>query len=116
MILAEEVRKRYAGTQALDGFDLHVPRGTVCGLLGPNGAGKTTAVRVLSTLTAFDSGQVRVAGLDVRRQAHLVRFHIGLVGQHPAVDPKLSGRENLRMFGRLYHLGEGGGPPPAPPP
>ncbi|MGC4892908.1 ATP-binding cassette domain-containing protein [Micromonospora sp. DT31] len=104
-ILAEGLRKRYGDTAALDGFDLRVPAGTVCGLLGPNGAGKTTAVRILATLLRFDAGRAEVAGFDVAGQPDQVRYRIGLVGQHPAVDEALSGRENLVIFGRLFHLG-----------
>ncbi|MFD6260486.1 ATP-binding cassette domain-containing protein [Micromonospora chalcea] len=103
-ILAEGLRKRYGDSVALDGFDLRVPPGTVCGLLGPNGAGKTTAVRILATLLRFDAGRAEVAGFDVAGQPDRVRHRIGLVGQHPAVDEALSGRENLVMFGRLFHL------------
>jgi ABC-2 type transport system ATP-binding protein len=77
----------------------------VCGLLGPNGAGKTTAVRILTTLLRADSGHAQVAGFDVARQPAQVRRQIGLVGQHAAVDEILTGRQNLVMFGRLYHLG-----------
>jgi ABC-2 type transport system ATP-binding protein len=103
-IVAEGLRKRYSDTNALDGFDLAVPPGAVCGLLGPNGAGKTTAVRILATLLRPDEGSARVAGFDVRKQAEQVRYRIGLVGQHPAVDDDLSGYQNLVMFGRLFHL------------
>ncbi|MFC7546663.1 ATP-binding cassette domain-containing protein [Plantactinospora sp. GCM10030261] len=108
MIEADGLRKRYGDTAALDGLDLTVPRGTVCGLLGPNGAGKTTAVRILTTLLSPDAGQARVAGLDVVRQADRVRGRIGLVGQHAAVDEILTGRQNLVLFGRLHHLGARG--------
>jgi ABC-2 type transport system ATP-binding protein len=104
-VAAEGLRKRYGTTTALDGFDLAVGEGTVCGLLGPNGAGKTTAVRILATLLRPDGGRAEVAGFDVARQAAQVRHRIGLVGQHAAVDEVLSGRQNLVMFGRLYHLG-----------
>ncbi|MFD4815067.1 ABC transporter ATP-binding protein, partial [Streptomyces sp. NPDC058418] len=104
-IVAEGVRKRYGGKRALDGFDLTVERGTVHGVLGPNGAGKTTAVRVLTTLLRPDEGLARVAGFDVRTRAGEVRRRIGLLGQHAALDEDLSGRQNLEMFGRLYHLG-----------
>ncbi|MGV9370002.1 ATP-binding cassette domain-containing protein [Micromonospora tulbaghiae] len=107
-ILAEGLRKRYGDTAALDGFDLRVAPGTVCGLLGPNGAGKTTAVRILATLLRFDAGRAEVAGYDVAGQAGRVRHRIGLVGQHPAVDEALSGRENLVIFGRLFHLDRAG--------
>jgi ABC-2 type transport system ATP-binding protein len=103
-VFAKGLRKRYGETRALDGFDLAVPEGSVCGLLGPNGAGKTTAVRILSTLLRPDDGRAEVAGFDVVRQAHEVRYRIGLAGQHAAVDELLTGRQNLVMFGRLYHL------------
>ena len=103
-VVAEGLRKQYGDTVALDGIDLEVPKGTVCGLLGPNGAGKTTAVRILSTLLRVGGGQAKVAGFDVVRQGADVRRNIGLVGQNAAVDEILSGRQNLVMFGRLYHL------------
>lgn len=92
------------GEPALNGLDLTVPAGTVCGLLGPNGAGKTTTVRILTTLLAMDAGSATVAGYDVRTQGTSVRQRIGLVGQNTAVDERLSGRQNLEMFGRLNHL------------
>ncbi|WP_246609754.1 ATP-binding cassette domain-containing protein, partial [Nonomuraea rhizosphaerae] len=109
-VVARRLRKTYgtrkAGSKAaLDGFDLEVPEGTVCGLLGPNGAGKTTAVRVLTTLLRPDEGRAEVAGFDVATSPRLVRRSIGLVGQHAAVDEVLTGRQNLELFGRLYHLG-----------
>ncbi|MFD9065306.1 ATP-binding cassette domain-containing protein [Kitasatospora purpeofusca] len=99
------VEKRFGATRALRGLDLAVPAGTVCGLLGPNGAGKTTAVRVLATLVAPDRGTARVAGYDVAREADAVRRSIGLAGQHAAVDEGLTGRDNLRLLGRLHRLG-----------
>jgi ABC-2 type transport system ATP-binding protein len=98
------LRKRFGKRMALDGLDLTVPLGGVHGLLGRNGAGKTTTVRVLATLLRPDSGCARVVGFDVARQASAVRARIGLAGQHAAVDEILSGRQNLVMFGRLYHL------------
>jgi ABC-2 type transport system ATP-binding protein len=103
-IVCEGLSKRFGKTPALDGLDLTVPQGVVHGLLGPNGAGKTTVVRVLATLLRPDSGRVEVAGFDVAGQAAQVRARIGLAGQHAAVDEILSGRQNLVMFGRLYHL------------
>ncbi|WOX22950.1 ATP-binding cassette domain-containing protein [Streptomyces solicathayae] len=104
-IVVEGARKRYGDQPALDGFDLAVRRGTVHGVLGPNGAGKTTMVRILATLLRHDEGEVRVAGCDVRTEADRVRRRIGLLGQHAALDEQLGGRQNLEMFGRLYHLG-----------
>jgi len=104
-IMAEGLQKRYGEVSALDGIDLAVAPGTVCGLLGPNGAGKTTAVRVLTTLVRADGGRASVAGFDVTTRPDEVRRHIGLVGQQTALDEVLSGSQNLVMFGRLYHLG-----------
>ncbi|MER6130621.1 ATP-binding cassette domain-containing protein [Streptomyces sp. NPDC001815] len=104
-VRAEGLEKRYGEKRALDGFDLTVREGTVHGLLGPNGAGKTTAVRILSTLVKLDGGSARVAGLDVAARPREVRARIGLTGQYAAVDEVLTGRQNLEMFGRLFHLG-----------
>ncbi|MGQ4330200.1 ATP-binding cassette domain-containing protein [Streptomyces hayashii] len=104
-IAVEGARKRYGDTQALDGLDLTVARGTVHGVLGPNGAGKTTLVRILSTLLRPDSGRAEVAGHDVVRAPREVRLRIGLLGQYAALDEELSGRQNLELFGRLHHLG-----------
>ncbi|GGN71868.1 ATP-binding cassette domain-containing protein [Nocardia rhizosphaerihabitans] len=104
-IVVEGLRKNYGAKRALDGLDLTVRAGTVHAVLGPNGAGKTTAVRIMSTLLRPEAGRVEVAGLDVREDADQVRSRIGLLGQSAAVDEELSGRQNLEMFGRLYHLG-----------
>ncbi|MDR0433367.1 MAG: ATP-binding cassette domain-containing protein [Bifidobacteriaceae bacterium] len=103
-IEAVDVKKRFGDKQALDGFTLRVRPGSVCGVLGPNGAGKTTAVRILTTLLRPDAGQVRVGGCDVRTDPGPARYRIGLVGQNTSVDEVLTGRQNLVMFGKLYHL------------
>jgi len=103
-VVASGLVKKFGEVVALDGIDLVVPRGQVVGLLGPNGAGKTTTVRILSTLLKPTSGTATVAGFDVVKQADEVRRTIGLTGQYAAVDEYLTGRENLRMFGELYHL------------
>jgi ABC-2 type transport system ATP-binding protein len=103
-IVCEDLGKRYGKVTALSGFGMVAPEGTVHGLLGPNGAGKTTTVRVLATLLRPDSGRAEVAGFDVTSQPDQVRARIGLAGQNAAVDEILSGRQNLVMFGRLYHL------------
>jgi len=104
-IETERLTKSFGSTQALSGLDLTVQQGGILGLLGPNGAGKTTAVRVLTTLLRPDSGQARVLGLDVVRQAAEVRHHIGLTGQYAALDDYLTGRANLIMIGQLGRLG-----------
>jgi daunorubicin resistance ABC transporter ATP-binding subunit len=103
-IIVEGLSKKYGSILALAGVDFEVQRSTVFGLLGPNGAGKTTTVRILSTLLLPDSGRAEVMGKDVVREARAVRFRIGLAGQNAAVDPNLTGRENLRLIGRLAQL------------
>jgi oleandomycin transport system ATP-binding protein len=100
--------KRFGRTTAVDGVSVAAARGQVLGLLGPNGAGKTTVVRVLATLLRPDAGEVRVAGIDARRDPATVRRRIALSGQHASVDEELSGRANLVMIGRLLDLGRVG--------
>jgi ABC-2 type transport system ATP-binding protein len=103
-ILVEDLEKHFGAVHALAGVSFAVPTGTVLGLLGPNGAGKTTAVRILTTILHADGGRAEVLGIDVNRFPQSVRLRIGLAGQYAAVDESLTGRENLRMVGRLTHL------------
>lgn len=104
MIHAEGIHKAFGTTVALGGVSVTAECGRVLGLLGPNGAGKTTLVRIFSTLLLPDRGWARIAGLDVEHDARRVRSLIGLAGQYAAVDESLTGRENLELVGRLYHL------------
>ncbi len=103
-ILVEGLRKSFGDVHALRGVDFAVPRGTVLGVLGPNGAGKTTAVRVLTTLLQPDDGRALIEGRDVVDAPGAVREIIGLAGQSAAIQEELTGRENLEIIGRLYHL------------
>jgi ABC-2 type transport system ATP-binding protein len=103
-IVIKNLTKSFKKLKVLEGINLTVKRGTMLALLGPNGAGKTTTVRILSTLLKPDGGEVFVNGFDVVRQADNVRSTIGLTGQYAAIDEYLTGRENLVMMGRLYHL------------
>ncbi len=101
-IEARGLKKRYGKTRALDGLDLVAELGQVMAVLGPNGAGKTTFVRAVATLVALDDGTLHVAGHDVSRDARAVRRAIGLAGQFAAVEPAMTGRENLEMVARLF--------------
>jgi len=103
-IEVKNVRRYFGEVKALDGVSLTVKEGTVYGLLGPNGAGKTTLVRILSTLLDPTSGSSKVFGVNTAEQPNEVRNMIGLAGQSAAVDEFMTGKENLYMVGRLYHL------------
>jgi len=103
-IVVEGLTKHFGTVEALKGVDFEVPQGTIFGLLGPNGAGKTTAIRILSTILKADGGRATVLGHDVSREPAAVRYRIGLAGQFAAVDPNLTGRENLRLMGKLTHM------------
>jgi ABC-2 type transport system ATP-binding protein len=102
MIEAEGLRKHYGDVEALAGLDLAVPSGQVLAMLGPNGAGKTTFIRTIATLTRPTAGRLRVAGIDVVAEPKQVRRVIGLAGQSAAIEPAMTGRENLRMVARLF--------------
>jgi ABC-2 type transport system ATP-binding protein len=104
VIDASGLTKRFGDRTVVDGLDLQVFAGQVHALLGPNGSGKTTTVRMLTSLIPADAGRARVCGHDLRTGGAEVRGSIGLVGQFTALDRRLSGLENLTMFGRLHGL------------
>jgi ABC-2 type transport system ATP-binding protein len=105
IVEAEGLVKRYGEMTALGGLNLVAEPGQMLAVLGPNGAGKTTFVRTVATLIRPDGGSLRVAGHDVRRVPEAVRRMIGLAGQFAAVEPALTGRENLEMVARLFGQG-----------
>ena len=102
---ADGLSKSFGEVVALDGLSFRVPAGSVLGLLGPNGSGKTTTVSILSTALRQDGGRATVLGLDVAADPAGVRRVIGFAGQFAAVDPNLTGRENLTLIGRLSRVG-----------
>lgn len=105
-IVVERLVRRYpGGVLALDGLELSVPAGSVFGLLGPNGAGKTTCLRLLAGLTRPTAGRATVAGLDPAVDPLAVRGRLGYLEQDPRAYPWMTGREQLRLVGRLHGLG-----------
>src|SRR5437899_4532752 len=90
--------------KAVNDVSFSVGEGEFFGFLGPNGAGKTTVIRIITTLLAKTSGSVHVAGLDVERDGLDIRRMIGYTGQSIGVDGELTGRQNLWLIGRHYHL------------
>jgi len=100
----QNLTHRYGDFTAVDDLSLQVHTGETLGLLGPNGAGKTTVVRVLTTLTPVQHGQVRVFGLDARRDTMDIRYNLGYVPQQLSIEPALTGRQNVEWFARLYDV------------
>src|ERR1700751_2603770 len=98
------LRHRYGDFIAVDDFTLQVRSGQTMGLLGPNGAGKTTVVRVLTTLTPVQRGEVTIFGLDSRRDTMDIRLNIGYVPQQLSIESALTGRQNVVLFARLYDV------------
>ena len=105
-IKAINLTKTYKnGVRALNGLNLTVKTGSIFALLGPNGAGKSTAVKILTTLSAADSGEGNVAGFDVAREPGKVRRAIGCVAQNSGVDAESTARENLMLQGHFHGMG-----------
>jgi ABC-2 type transport system ATP-binding protein len=104
IIQISNITKSYKDVEVLKGIDLRIEKGSIFALLGPNGAGKTTAIKILSTLIKPDDGKVTIAGIDVLKKPREVKKHIALTGQYAAVDDVLTGRENLKMVGRLLGI------------
>jgi ABC-2 type transport system ATP-binding protein len=104
MISVHELRKRYDGNDALDGYSLEVSRGEMFGLVGPNGAGKTTLIRILATLVKPDSGHAGIAGHDVTRDPFAVRAVTGYMPDVPGVYQDLTVEEFLTFFAEAFHL------------
>jgi len=105
IVEAVGLTKHFGEVKALDGLDLYAERGKVLAVLGPNGAGKTTFIRSVATLLVPTSGTLKVAGIDVVAHPDEVRRLIGLAGQYAAVEPAMTGRENLVMVARLFGHG-----------
>jgi ABC-2 type transport system ATP-binding protein len=104
IIRTENLTKKYEDLVAVDGLNLEVEEGEIFGLLGPNGAGKTTTLLTLTTLIKPTSGTAWVNGFDIVTQAGQVRKSIGIVFQDPSSDDILTGYENLKLHGMLYHM------------
>lgn len=99
---ARHLSYRYGQFTAVNDVTLQVRTGETMGLLGPNGAGKTTVVRMLTTLAPVQQGELRILGLDARRQTTDIRSNIGYVPQQLSIEPALTGRQNVEWFARLY--------------
>ncbi|BAM06416.1 ABC transporter ATP-binding protein [Leptospirillum ferrooxidans] len=108
MIHVDKLRKDYLQKRktitAVDSISFEVQKGEFFSLLGPNGAGKTTTISILSTILSPTSGHVFINGIDVQKDPHGVRQHIGVIFQDPSLDDRLSAQENMDFHGRLYGM------------
>lgn len=105
-ISAENLTRSFGDIQALRGIDLTVQKGEVFGLLGHNGAGKTTTIRLLNGVLRPDQGTIKVLGFDPTEDGEDLRAHTGVLTETPSVDDRLTGRENLELYARLYGVSE----------
>ncbi len=101
-VVVRDLRKSYAGVEAVRGVSFDIAAGEIFGLLGPNGAGKTTTVECLIGLREPDGGELEVCGLDARRQPQEVKQRIGVALQSTSLQDKITPREALRLFGTFY--------------
>jgi lipooligosaccharide transport system ATP-binding protein len=104
IIRARDLVKRYGSLTAVDGISFSVRSGECFGFLGPNGAGKTTTIRMITCVSPVTSGQLTVDGMDVRREPRAIKSILGVVPQENNLDPDLSVRQNLRVYGRYFNL------------
>ena len=106
VIVARDLRKSFGDFHAVDGISFEVKRGEIFGFLGANGAGKTTAMRMLTGLSKPTSGEGRVAGYDITREAEQVKKHIGYMSQRFSLYEDLRVWENLRLYGGIYGMSQ----------
>ncbi len=101
-----DLTKRFGDFTAVDHISFHVRKGEIFGFLGANGAGKTTAMRILCGLSRPTGGEGTVAGFDINREQEKIKKHIGYMSQKFSLYPDLTVKENIRLFGGIYGLGD----------
>ncbi|MCC7508159.1 MAG: ABC transporter ATP-binding protein [Planctomycetes bacterium] len=109
LLMCNNLTRNFGATRALRGVELSASPGDIIAVIGANGAGKSTLVRILATLLKPDSGSFTLGDLDSRRDTTRLRAHIGYLGHESMLDAALTGRENLRLFARLYGMPAGRG-------
>ncbi len=104
LISARGLRKEFGPLTAVDGVDFAVTRGEAFGFLGPNGAGKSSTMRMIACVSPRSSGELRILGLDPEHDGPQIRSRLGVVPQEDNLDPELTVRENLYVYGRYFDL------------
>lgn len=103
-IETQNLKKHFNEIHAVDGIDIKIPKGSLYGVLGPNGAGKTTTIRMLSTILHPTSGDAKVLGFDIKKEAHEIRKRIGVCPQELVLYPRLTARENIHLIAQMHGL------------
>jgi ABC-2 type transport system ATP-binding protein len=103
-VTTKNLSKRFKKLLAVNGISFDVREGEIFGFLGPNGAGKTTTINMLSTLISPTSGTAEIMGYDILKKRNAVRRSIGVVFQDPALDSRLTGKENLEFHAHMYGM------------
>ena len=105
-IKVRDLVKQYKGAKepSVKGISFTVEQGEFFAFLGPNGAGKTTTISILTTTLSKTSGEVRIAGFDVDKEARQVRENVGIIFQQPSLDPQLTAEQNIRFHACLYGI------------
>ncbi len=98
------LKKYFGDIHAVDGIDLKIPKGSLFGVLGPNGAGKTTTIRMLSTILSPTSGEAKVLGFDLKKEAREIKRRIGLCPQELVVYPRLTAKENIHLIAQMHGM------------
>lgn len=103
-IETQNLKKYFNDIHAVDGIDLKIPKGSLYGVLGPNGAGKTTTIRILSTILPPTSGEVKISGFDLKKDANEIRKIIGLCPQELVIYPRLTAKENIHLIAQMHGI------------
>jgi len=103
-IETQNLKKYFGDIHAVDGIDLKIPKGSLFGVLGPNGAGKTTTIRMLSTILHPTSGDAKVLGFDITKEASEIKRRIGLCPQELVIYPRLTARENIHLIAQMHGM------------
>ncbi|GBU26486.1 ABC transporter ATP-binding protein [Fibrobacteria bacterium R8-3-H12] len=106
VITVQNLTKRYKGAEkpAVDNISFSVGEGEFFAFLGENGAGKTTTISILTTTLSKTSGEVKIAGFDIEKEARKVREKVGIIFQQPSLDPQLTAEQNIRFHACLYGM------------
>ncbi|HET7523584.1 MAG TPA: ATP-binding cassette domain-containing protein, partial [Acidimicrobiales bacterium] len=104
LVMARGLVKQFGSFTAVDAIDFEVARGEVFGFLGPNGAGKSSTMRMVGCVSPRTAGDLTILGMDPDRDGPAIRARLGVAPQEDNLDPELTVRENLYVYGRYFDI------------